>query len=200
MLVKGATGRHHYIETAPSTKHVPIESQKAYDDTTGSKSSWWWFEKPWRSLVISMVGAKCTLMAWYVKNPDEHCYITWFFKVLTLWPQHNIAEKPCTYSMGILPDTQNCGLRMRRECRERFSPPPFVSDPDMRHGTCVEHAPWCMPGSLTSGFFWNRRRGKRSRHSRRMHNPQFCVSGKRPMGQTLSDTIWARSSHRLKLW
>ena len=22
--------------------------------------------------------------------------------------------------MGLLPDTQNCGLRMRRECRERF--------------------------------------------------------------------------------
>ena len=23
-------------------------------------------------------------------------------------------------AMGLLPDTQNCGLRMRRECRERF--------------------------------------------------------------------------------
>ena len=23
-------------------------------------------------------------------------------------------------NMGLLPDTQNCGLRMRRECRERF--------------------------------------------------------------------------------
>ena len=22
--------------------------------------------------------------------------------------------------MGLLPDTQHCGLRMRRECRERF--------------------------------------------------------------------------------
>ena len=22
--------------------------------------------------------------------------------------------------MGLLPDTENCGLRMRRECRERF--------------------------------------------------------------------------------
>ena len=34
---------------------------------------------------------------------------------------------------------------------EKFSPPPRVSDPDMHHGTCV--MPWCMPGSLTSGFF-----------------------------------------------
>ena len=37
-----------------------------------------------------------------------------------------------------------------------FSPPPWVSDPDMHHGTCVMHVSWCMPGSLTSGFLWSR--------------------------------------------
>ena len=62
-----------------------------------------------------------------------------------------------------------------------FSPPPWVSDPDMHHGTCVTHVPCCMPGSLTSGFLWSRWWGKRSRHSRGMINPQFYVSGKRPM-------------------
>ena len=62
-----------------------------------------------------------------------------------------------------------------------FSPPPLVSDPDIHHGTCVTHVPWCMPGELTSGFLWCRCREKRSRHSRRMRNPKFCVSGKRPM-------------------
>ena len=62
-----------------------------------------------------------------------------------------------------------------------FSPPPRVSDPDMRHGTCVTHVSWCMPGSLTSGFFWSRWRGKRPRHSRRMSNSRFYVSGKTPM-------------------
>ena len=41
-----------------------------------------------------------------------------------------------------------------------FSPSPRVSDPDMHHGTCVTHVPWCISGSLTSGFLWNRRRGK----------------------------------------
>ena len=41
-----------------------------------------------------------------------------------------------------------------------FSLSPQVSDPDMHHGTCVTHVPWCMPGSLTSGFLWNRRRGE----------------------------------------
>ena len=41
-----------------------------------------------------------------------------------------------------------------------FSPSSQVSDPDMHHGTCVTHVPWCMPGSLTSGFLWNWRRGE----------------------------------------
>ena len=59
---------------------------------------------------------------------------------------------------------------------------PRVSDPDMHHGTCVTHAPWCMSGSLTSSSLRSRWRGKRSRHSRCMCNPQFYVSGKRPMG------------------
>ena len=34
-----------------------------------------------------------------------------------------------------------------------FFPPPRVGDPDMHHGTCVKHVPWCMPGSLTRGLF-----------------------------------------------
>ena len=52
-------------------------------------------------------------------------------------------------------------------------PLPRVSDPDMHHGTCVMHVPWCMPGSLTRGFLLSRWRGKRSRHSRRLRNPHF---------------------------
>ena len=62
-----------------------------------------------------------------------------------------------------------------------FSPPSRISDRDMHHGTCVTHVPWCMPGSLTSCFLWNRWREKPSRHTRRMRNPQFYVSGKRPL-------------------
>ena len=65
--------------------------------------------------------------------------------------------------------------------RETFIPPPRVSDPNLHHGTCVTHVPWCMSGSLTSGFLWSWWQGKRSRHSWRMRNPQFYVSGKRPM-------------------
>ena len=62
-----------------------------------------------------------------------------------------------------------------------YSPPPQVRDPFMHHGTCVSHVPRCMPGSLTCVFLWSWWRGKRSRHSRRMRNPQFYVSGKRPI-------------------
>ena len=66
-----------------------------------------------------------------------------------------------------------------------FSPPSRVSDPDMHHDTCVTHVPWCMPGSLTSGFLWSRWLGNHSRHSRRMHNPQVRVSDKRSMLRVL---------------
>ena len=51
--------------------------------------------------------------------------------------------------------------------------------------TCVTHVPWCLPGSLTSGFRWNRCWRKRPRHSRwRMRNAHFYVSGKRSMVKT----------------
>ena len=58
--------------------------------------------------------------------------------------------------MGLLPDTYKCGLRMRRECRERFprhrlQRNPLVCYPGMHHGTCVTHVPWCMSASPTRG-------------------------------------------------
>ena len=78
--------------------------------------------------------------------------------------------------MGLLPDTQNCRLRMPRECRERFPchrphRKPLVNNPGMREARAVMHAEIANP-------WW---RGKRSRHSWCMRNPQFYVSGKRPM-------------------
>ena len=70
------------------------------------------------------------------------------------WSNQYLANNNILNGMGFLPDTQNCGLRMRRECRERFhrhrlQRKPLVSDPDMHHGTCATHVPWCMSGSLT---------------------------------------------------
>ena len=63
----------------------------------------------------------------------------------------------------------------------KFSLPLQVCDPNMLHNTCVMHVPWCMPGSLTSGFLWSWWRRKLSRHFLCMRNWQFYVSDKRPM-------------------
>ena len=37
-----------------------------------------------------------------------------------------------------------------------FSPSERDRDPDMHHGTCVTHVPWCMSGSLSGSFLWSR--------------------------------------------
>ena len=50
--------------------------------------------------------------------------------------------------------------------------------------TRMTHVPWCMPGSLTCVILWSWWRRKRSRHSRRMRNPQLYVSAKRPMARS----------------
>ena len=84
-----------------------------------------------------------------------------------------------------------------------FSQPPWVSDPDMHHDTCVTHVPWCMQGSLTSSFLWSWWRGKRSRHSRCMRNPQFYVSGKRPITREYvkeSSAYWFSLTLHLEYW
>ena len=56
--------------------------------------------------------------------------------------------------MGLFPYAKNCGMRMRRECRERvprhrLQRKSLVSNPGMHHGTCVTHVRRCMSGSLT---------------------------------------------------
>ena len=79
-----------------------------------------------------------------------------------------------------------------------FFPPPQVSDPNMHLGTCITHMLWCMQGLLTSSFLWSRWRGKLSRYSQHMRNPQFCISGKRPKGK-LWDFI-VRNMHTSQLW
>ena len=65
-----------------------------------------------------------------------------------------------------------------------FSPPLRASEPGIHDDTCMTHVPWCMPESLTSGFLWRCWRGNHYRQSRPMHNQQFYVSGKRPIGRS----------------
>ena len=73
-------------------------------------------------------------------------------------------------------------IRKMRVAHATFSPPPRISEPDMHHGTCVTHVPWCMPGSLTSVFFFLKSVARNTIPAFPcMRNPQFCISGKRPM-------------------
>ena len=83
------------------------------------------------------------------------------------------------YGYGLLAKYENLRIARAPGMPGTFSPPPRVNYPAMLHDTCATHVPWCRPGSLTSGFLWSWWRGKRSRHFRRMRNPQFYVSGKR---------------------
>ena len=83
-----------------------------------------------------------------------------------------------------------------------FSPQPRVSDPDMHHGTCVIHVPWCMPGALTSGFLWIRWQEKCSRHSWRMRKPQFYLARgnahQRPWAPSFTNArVLSRRSHAI---
>ena len=96
---------------------------------------------------------------------------------------------------SLFPDTLTCGLRMCRECPKRFLRQ-RVRDPDMHHGTCVTHVPWCMPGSLTRGFFRNQWWGKRSW---RLRNPQFYLCGKRPIYWRLTWTLYMETFAVLSL-
>ena len=100
-------------------------------------------------------------------------------------------EYTCTYNLSDASEVTRKDIWASQQMRKitvahasgmqgTFSPPPRVSD----HGTCVTHVPWCMPESLYGTFLCSRWRGKRSRHYRRMRNPQFYISGKRPMDHT----------------
>ena len=106
--------------------------------------------------------------------------ISWQIKVL---PNSQIKLNYRYYGNANVPLARYVKLRVAHSSGMpgTFSPPPRVIDPDMHHDTCVTHVPWCMPGSITSGYLWSRWREKRSWHFRRMRNPQPYVSAKRPM-------------------
>ena len=81
-----------------------------------------------------------------------------------------------------------------------FSPPPTSKETaswrsrhasrHVRHARAVMHVGIANP----------RWRGKRSRHSRRMRNPQFQVSGKRPMLPTFPCIVFHLDNFMKNLW
>ena len=119
---------------------------------------------------------------------DQHLDYSWWLGLKSWWLQYRRKVKGhVVWASFQIRKIAGCACAGNAG---NVFPPPRVSNTDMHHGTCVTHVPWCLPGSLTSGFLWSRGRGKRSRHSWRMRNPQFYVYGKRPMGSMFSTVIW----------
>ena len=87
------------------------------------------------------------------------------FKILMTFMYKNVG-------MGFLSDTYNCRLRMRRECRERFPPPPISKETaSKRDARAVMHV----------GIAYPRWRGKRPRHSRRMRTRNVAYLARGPL-------------------
>ena len=93
---------------------------------------------------IDKVGCKCIEYEMKRYKYFNQTYVNYYGQIKQ-WASCQIRKIAGAHALG-MPGT--------------FSPSLQVSDPDMHHGTCVTHVPWCMPGSLTSSFLWNRRRGK----------------------------------------
>ena len=110
----------------------------------------------WYGNASSSVNDTCCRVDWFVgSNSEPLCAlgVSCCQQYRVIWDCSISRVNP---AMGLLPDTQNCGLHMRRECWERLLRPrlqwkPLVGDPDVHRGTCVTHVPRCMSGSLTRG-------------------------------------------------
>ena len=106
-------------------------------------------------LTCSYVSADVVI---YKLWPLSNCYL-YSSLLFTIWINDDLYSQGHNNKdrfVGLLPDTWNSGLRMRRERRECFPRHQLqrkllVSDPGMHHGTCVTHVPWCMLGSPTRG-------------------------------------------------
>ena len=83
-------------------------------------------------------------------------YMETYNGFVTTFTDFKMVSKNLLAGNGPLTRYVNCGLRMRRECRERFprhclQRKPRVSDPGMHTARAWPHVPWCMSGFLTCG-------------------------------------------------
>ena len=93
-----------------------------------------------------------SLLKCYCPNYDTYGIYIWACHIdaHTRARTHTCAFM-CVY-IGLLPDTQNCGLRKHRECRERFphhrlQRKPLFSDPGMQNAPDIPSA--CTTHNLT---------------------------------------------------
>ena len=83
----------------------------------------------------------CWVLYLLIKVASDYCSCVMCMATLSLWASYQIRKISgcaCTVNAGnVFP-------------RHRFQRKPLVIDPDMHHGTCVKHVPWCMSGSITN--------------------------------------------------
>ena len=118
-----------------------------YLDPVGPRWAPCWPHELYYQGIASHASAKCLTIGTSSCLPTSTCHI------IVAGNMPAVIARRC-FLYGLLPDMWNCGLRMRRECRERFPRHglqriPRVSDPGVHNETCVTHVPWCMSGSLT---------------------------------------------------
>ena len=110
-------------------------------------------------LVSIFVLSTCLCML-FVSNLDIRLELVYMCSV-QIWskPNHSFSFNKLSHlisSHGLLAWYVKLRVAHAPWIPGTFSPPPRVNDPDMHHGTCMTHVPWCMPGSLTSGFLLSR--------------------------------------------
>ena len=146
-----------------------------WEVVTKTVKVWMVFYTHWRALPShsgQSMEAKGTCFKWRPWTQSRLNFtgnsIVCFIKetVNTMWPSVlcNYRWTSGSVKRGVFP-WASCQIRKIAGAHApgmpgTFSPSPQLNDPDMHHGTCLTHVPWCMPGSLTSGFLCNRRRGK----------------------------------------
>ena len=112
-----------------------------------------------RSTMINVVWPFHCAMLWGNKSYQK-LYLLPFLNIWTVWDTEIIAggKHGATHPTLSMPWVSYQVSEIADAHAQRmpgtFSPPPWVSDADMHHGTCVRYVPWCMPGSLTCGFLW----------------------------------------------
>ena len=119
------------------------------NELSNTHSSYRWFQTPWRSCDATMlpIPSECLIM-----------FALFFMEKIALGIRLMYFHDTCLH--GPLARYVKLQTAHAPWMPWTVSPPPRVSNPDMPHGTCVTHVPWCMPGLLTSGFRWSQRRGE----------------------------------------
>ena len=113
------------------------------------------FGLPFRHWYLCVIHNRKSPVIHFANSLGAANYSLLFARTLILWP-----DKVTISAHGPLARYVKLRFAHAPGMPGTLSPLPRVSDPDMHHGTCVTHVPWCMSGSLTGDFLWNRWRGR----------------------------------------